>query len=438
VDDLRMPRSARVLQTARWIQSPYALMDACRAELGEMFAIDVLGWGRLVLIGDPALVREVFMEDGVHWSAGEANTLMRPLLGDRSVFLADGDVHRRLRSLLVRNFSRAAAERAAADVQQAARSVLRELPAGIRFEALSVAQRISLRVICRMVLGRADEALLRELAAPLRFLLGRASALVAFVQPLQRSWGPASVGFWFQRAKGRLDQQIRRAILERRARAAEPPECVLDGLIADGGLDDEAIRDQLVSLIVAGNDTVATAVAWALFWIHREPKALEGIRDELANAPAADPAAAARCPRLDAACRESLRISPTVEVVQRVGREAVVLGGTRIPAGALISPSAYLVQRDPGLYPDPERFDPERFLTRRYAPWEFFPFGGGLRRCIGANLGLVTLPVVVAEFLRRGPLELLDPRFRPARRNVTVAPAHGVPMRFGRVEPQWT
>jgi cytochrome P450 len=430
LEELPSPRSPSVVQTARWIRAPYRLMDECRRELGDVFAVDVLGWGRLVLIGDSEAVREVFGSDGALWCAGPANALMRPLLGDRSVFLVDGEPHRALRGVLVRSFTRQAAERAASIVHSAAREVLAEVGADTRVEALALAQRISLRVICRLALGRADPPLLADLARELRFLLGGASALVAFVAPLQRSFGPLSLGYWFQRAKRRLDARLHALIRERRRAPAAEPECALDRLLLDASLSDEAIRDQLVSLIVAGNDTVASAVAWAVFWIHRDAKALRAIRDELAGVPADRPAAGREVARLEAACRESLRISPTVEVVQRVAAEDVELAGFRIPGGALISPSAYLVHRSPDLFPDPERFDAERFLGRRYAPWEYFPFGGGVRRCVGANLGEVSLPVVVGEFLRRGAVELLDPRFRPARRNVTVAPADGVPVRF--------
>ncbi len=203
----------------------------------------------------------------------------------------------------------------------------------------------------------------------------------------------------------------------------------------DGGaLDDAALRDELVTLLVTGYETTATALAWAFSWIHRDGEVRRRLGEELAAVDPDDPTALAGLRYLEAVCKETLRIHPIIPLVAREVQRPLQFAGYTIPVGATVAPCIYLTHHRDDLYPQPDEFRPERFLTREYSPYEFLPFGGGVRRCIGMPLALHEMKVVLGTILQRYQLELTSAEAtRPVRRAVTIAPASGAGMTVTRV-----
>ena len=219
------------------------------------------------------------------------------------------------------------------------------------------------------------------------------------------------------------------------ARRDAPGEDILSLMLAarydDGeAMTDPQIRDELLTLLAAGHETTAIALAWAMYWLHRDPAALERLRAELATlGDEPDPEAIAQLPYLEAVCNETLRLYPIVPLAPRTLRQPMTLGEHEIPAGVNVGACTVLVHRHPALYPDPDSFRPERWLARKFAAWEFTPFGGGIRRCIGAAFAVYEMKQVLAAILPRHRLRLADDAaIGPARRNITLGPRGGVRM----------
>jgi cytochrome P450 len=188
-------------------------------------------------------------------------------------------------------------------------------------------------------------------------------------------------------------------------------------------------RDQIVSLIVAGHDTVASALSWSLYWLLEKPEIMDALRAEILSM--SDFAAIEKAPFLDAVCLEALRLVPTVEIVSRQAMQDIQLGNYLISKGTLVSPCVYLLHRNEKLFPKPTEFMPERFMNRQFALHEYIPFGGGLRRCLGANLGLLEMKAVLVALLSNFDIEPFDiERVKPQRRNVTIAPSPRFRVRF--------
>jgi len=195
-------------------------------------------------------------------------------------------------------------------------------------------------------------------------------------------------------------------------------------------MSDEELRDELVTLLLAGHETTATTLAWAFHFIHTVPGVRERLLTELPRPSEGwDPAAVAALPYLDAVVKETLRKHPTLTIVNRRVQAPLTVAGWQIPAGVNLSPCIYLTHHRADLYPEPDAFRPERFLGRRYSPYEFLPFGGGARRCIGMELALFEMKVVLAALVPRISLEPLPEPVRPVRRNVTIVPSGGARMR---------
>jgi cytochrome P450 len=206
---------------------------------------------------------------------------------------------------------------------------------------------------------------------------------------------------------------------------------MLDARYEDGGaMTDQQIHDELFTLLVAGHETTAIALAWAMYWLHRNPATLQRLRDELTTlGDDPDPEAVARLPYLEAVCHETLRLFPILPLVPRTVIKDMRLGPYTVPAGLNVGFCPAIVHRHPDVYPDPDTFKPERWLARKFTPFEFIPFGGGLRRCIGAAFALYEMKLVLAALLPTHRFSLLDDReIRPQRRNLTLGPRGGIRM----------
>lgn len=430
---LRGPRSS-VLATAALVRDPYAFHRGCRERYGEPYLVPSLN-GPVVCTGDPEGVREIFSAAPATFAPWAVGAL-EPVLGAGSVILMSGERHRRERQVLAPPFQGPRMRAYGEVMQEAARAHVRAWRGGQIFRALDTMQEISLEVILRAVFGVEDAPAIERSRAAVRRFVACASPWLLFTKSLQRRF--FGIGPWarLQRAQAEWDALILEQIRERGRRGAQSD--VLGSLLAardeDGQpLDAAHVRDTLVTMLFAGHETTALALSWALYWLHRDPRELGLLRAELDALPRLDPEAVERLPRLEAVCNEALRLHPIVPDVLRLVVAPFDLRGRAIEPGTGVAAVTALVHADPTLYPEPGAFRPGRFLERTFKPWEFFPFGGGARRCIGASFALHEMKQVLAVLVREHELELCEPGpVRPRRRNVTMGPSTGVRMRWLR------
>jgi cytochrome P450 len=423
------PPLPRLTMATGFVLSPTKFFDACRASTGDYFTLRPVPGRTLVVTADPEAVRQVFTADPAKLLAGEANVILAPMLGPRSVLLLDEPEHMRQRRLLLPPFHGERMRRWKRTMAEAAQWHVAGWPRGRRFPVLASMQAITLEVIMRVVFGVEEQRRRERLAGPLRRqldLLGNRLAVLGLMLTSDgagRGRGPLWARIYAARreADALIYEQIalrRSAHGHRRGHADDVLSMLLDARDDDGGsLTDDELRDELMTLLVAGHETTATALAWTLERITREPDVLERLQDDPGDER-----------YLDAVIKETLRLRPVVPAVARKLTEPMRFGAWSLPAGVHIAPSIYLLHRREDLYPEPLRFRPERFLEHPPGSYEWIPFGGGVRRCLGASFALAEMRVVLQEILR-------SVRLRPApegdageavlRRAVTFAPARG-------------
>jgi cytochrome P450 len=374
-------------------------VTACGRRYGKVFTIRAVTVPPMVYLADPAEIKKVFAGDPSVFHAGEANAMLAGMLGDTSVLVIDDDVHRDRRRLMLPPFHREAVAKQTEVMTQIAAANIATWPVGREFAVAPKMSELTLEVILRTVIGASDPARLVALRAVMPKLLnvGQWASLAIARPELQRRWPWRSLWDRIQEA----DRLLYAEIAERRAdpQLAERTD-VLAMLVRatdeDGRtLTDRELRDQLMTLLVAGHDTTATALSWALERLTRHP----AILDKAVQA--ADAGDAAGDEYLDAVAKETLRIRPVVYDVGRVLKEPVELAGYQLPAGVMVVPGIGLVHSNSEVYPDADRFDPDRMIGATLSPTTWFPFGGGNRRCLGATFAMVEMRVVLREILRR-------------------------------------
>jgi cytochrome P450 len=414
----------RVLQAVGWRLRPGPLLERCRARYGDAFTLHPVPRETAVVLSHPDAVKEVFTGDPRLLHAGEANVILLPLLGRHSVLLLDEQAHMTQRKLMLPAFH---GERMARYEELIAAATERELerwPAREPISLIGRMQAITLEVIVGAVFGVRGEQRQAEMRERLRETLdmtGDLRALLALViLGPERMYGLR----YFQRE---LDPVNELVLDEIRRRRAEPDLHERDDILSmllgarheDGRpMSDSELRDELMTLLVAGHETTATALAWAIERLVRHPEKLARLASEAA---AGDDAYA------DAVAKETLRLRPVIPMVVRRLKEPMEIGGWLLPAGVSVAPSIYLMHRRPDVYPDPAAFRPERFLERPAGTYTWIPFGGGVRRCLGATFALFEMRVVLATLVTRLRLRPAAPRSeRVVRRTpITLAPAQG-------------
>jgi cytochrome P450 len=406
------PGSPAWWQFVRFAGDQLRLLDEGHRRYGDAFTLNVAGLGRFVILSDPEAVREVFRGDPevIHSRSGEANQAFIAMLGRNSVVLLNGAAHARQRRVLVPPF-RGERMRLFFDAMRLETlEAVRAWPVDVPRPALPTMQRIGLRVILRTALGLVPgpemDRFGRELDRFLSSLRRPHTLLLLTLMPYERLGGSRWIPAY--RLLRELDDGLFAFIAARR-RGERPPggANVLDDLLTaeheDGSpLDDQELRDALITVLIAGHDTTALALAWALSEIAPRQDVLDRLVDELRRVTGGGPPEAEHVPELeyhDASIRESLRLRPVVPFFARTTMGPFAAGGRDYPAGVVLCPCPYLVHRREELYPEPERFRPERFLERNFGPHEWFPFGGGNRVCLGMPFALYEMKVVLATLL---------------------------------------
>ena len=424
------PPLPRSVQTALVLRYWPRYVAACRRRYGSVFTLRIASLGPLVYLDDPADIKVVFAGDPAIYHAGEANSMLAGVLGESSVLVIDDDLHRDRRRLMIAPFQRDAVARQAGLMAEIAAANVARWPVGTEFPVAPRMSQITLEVILRTVIGATDPARLASLreVMPRLLNLGQWASLSIANPDLQdrRPWR------YVRRRIEEADRLLYAEIADRRAdpNLAERTDVLAMLVRASDGhsrtMTDSELRDQLMTLLVAGHDTTATALSWALERLSRHPAKLDkAVRAAEASA-AGDPAGDEY---LDAIAKETLRIRPVVFDVGRVLTQPVELAGYRLPAGVMVAPGIGLVHSSPEHYPNPDRFDPDRMLGVPPAPSTWLPFGGGNRRCLGATFAMAEMRVVLREVLRR--VELRPTTAKGERQKVKAVIL--VPQRGARV-----
>jgi cytochrome P450 len=423
------PTLPRPLLLGRFILQPTSFLEDCERRYGDYFTLRLSDQRTMVITSDPAAVKTVFTGDPEQMLAGKNNEILRPLLGDRSVLLLDGDAHMRQRRLMLPPFHGERMKAYGETMRAVAERHVAAWPHGTTFAAAPSMQAITLEIILRTVFGLEDGERIERVGAPLRRLLdASASQLRLLALQVTSSERPRPRSPWgrFNELVDAADRVVYDELRERRAQSEGAHDDVLSMLLEardeDGRpLTDLELRDELMTLLLAGHETTATALSWTLERLVRNPRVVERLLAERREeeAPTASP-------YLEATIKEALRLRPVVTAVGRHLTAPLEVGGHLLPAGVSINPSIYLLHRRPDLYPEPEAFRPERFLDDPPGTYQWIPFGGGVRRCLGASFALFEKKVVLRTILDRVVLVPQDdPAERVTRRAITFAPKRG-------------
>jgi cytochrome P450 family 135 len=410
-----------VAQTLLWMLRPVPTMQRWHRRYGDVFTIKLAMAGQSVQVCDPALVKTVFAAKPDAARAGEANRILDPVLGRNSVLLLDGREHLRQRKLLLPPFHGERMQRYGELIADVTDQELQSWPVGQPFALRPAMQRITLDVILRAVFGlESGTQNLDDLRPMVRDLVDVTRNRAAVMPWFRHELGGRSPWGKFVRQRQRTDALLYDII---RARRNDPDVAERDDVLSmliqardESGeaMTDVELRDELMTLLLAGHETTATSLAWCFNLLLLHP-------DERVNLDA-DPS------RLDAVIKETMRIRPVVAVVGRRLHAPLQIGEWSLPAGIMVAPNIELVHRRSDLYPNPDRFDPDRFIDRQTETYEWLPFGGGVRRCLGASFAIFEMRTVIPIVLRRAAsLRLERQEMDPVRRQaVVMVPERGV------------
>ncbi len=434
----------RTLRILKLILQPTEYMEDNVRRYGPIFKIGGETSPPLVYVGDPEVVRELFALDASQASTGQSNGVLKTMVGDHSILLLDGDPHQRQRKLLMPPFHGDRLRTYAQLICDLTRQVSADWQPRQSIRARPPMQDLTLGVILQAVFGLRSGARLQELQSLMSAMLDSFAAPLSsaflFFPTLQKDWGPWSPWGHFVRSRERIRSLLYAEIRDRRQALAQPNSSsanrtdILTLLLLardeqGHAMTDAELHDELITLLLAGHETTASAMVWLLYWIHHLPAVEHQLRAELATlGEQPDPMAIAQLPYLNAVCQETLRIYPiTPTAFVRVLREPMTLGPYDFVAGTALMPATYIIHQRPDVYPEPQTFRPERFLEKSFAPHEYLPFGGGNRRCIGSALAMMELKLSIATLLQQFEFRLPDSRpVKPARRGLTMAPPAGM------------
>jgi cytochrome P450 family 135 len=418
----------RARQTARWMARPLTFLKSLQAEHGDMFTIHLLHEAPWVMVSDPELVKQVFRAPSDALHAGEPKRILEPIVGPHSVLLLDEGRHMRQRRLLLPPFHGDRMTRYGETMREAAAAELERWPMGVAVPSAQHMGAITLEVILRAVFGVTErehlDPLRETLGGLLDFTAGDARVVLVALGDPERLGDERLDAF--RQVLARADELVLAEIARRRAqRDVEQREDIMSLLLGarhedETPISDAELRDELLTLLVAGHETTATTLAWALERLVRSPQALQRTEAE---------AAAGGGPYTDAVIFETLRLRPVFPMVARAVKKPFELGGYELPAGVTVMPNIAVLHRRPDLYPDPESFRPERFLEKPPGTYTWIPFGGGVRRCLGASFALFEMRIVLSTLLARASARAAEPEPETAKRRLIALP----PSRGGRV-----
>lgn len=424
---------APIWMTFRALTDPQGITADTMREYGETVEVNP-PHGAMIMTGDPEAVRAILTADHDQFGIPFKEHL-GPFFGETSLIMTPGLRHKQDRKLLAPPFHGARMRDYGKTIIATARNEAAKLVRGKTFKMLELTQAITLEMILRAIFG-VDDEVQRE-----RFRLAVIELAAAMSAPsitvfrfTRQEFGGFGPWARFRRAADTLDALIFEEMTKRRGNTAGREDILslmLDARYEDGqGMTDKELRDQLHLLLFAGHDTTSTALAWAFYWACRQPLEREKLMaevDALGDSP--DPEAIVAAPYIEAFCQETLRIHPVAPNVARYLQKPFNLLGHTIPEGHILVASIMMLHENEKLYPEPRKFRPERFLERKFTPYEFIPFGGGPRRCIGAAFAMYEMKIALATLLRQYEFRLVrDAPVKYVQRGLTHGPKGGIEM----------
>ncbi|MCC5602122.1 cytochrome P450 [Nostoc favosum] len=435
------PPEPRWLQTIWAILRPINYLETMQKRYGDIFFAPLFGaFPPQVIISNPQAIQEIFTTDSCLFkSVSQENQIIQPIVGSNSLMLLDGEHHLQKRKLLIPPFHGEGMRAYGRIICDIAEQAMSQITVGQSFIVCSMMQEISLKVILRTIFGLKEGERYQQIRNYLTDILNSfhspLKVVLLFFRSLQHDLGPLTPWGNFLRQRQRLDELLYQEISERRTQAKSIGEDVLSLLLSARDevgqpMTDVELRDQLMTLLFAGHETTSSALAWSLYWIHYMPEVREKLLQELNSIDVknADPMEISQLPYLNAVCCETLRIYPVFSFsFPRILQTSMQLMGYNLPKGMTLSPCIYLTHNRPDIYPEPKRFNPERFLECKFSPYEYLPFGGGNRRCLGMAFAMFEMKLVLASLLSRYTFTLAEKRpLLPVRRGIHTAPAKGV------------
>lgn len=432
------PQTPALIQSIQAITNPLKYLEAAQDQYGDPFTIRWHGFTPIVIFSNPQAIQEIFSANPNQLHA-QGSKLLKPLLGDNSLLWMNGYRHQQQRQLLTPPFHGERMLTYGNLICDIASSVMNEWKSGNTGTLHSYMQEISLQVITQVVFGINEGDRFQKIKQLLSSLLNDFNyfgSTVLFFPFLQKNLGSWSPWGRFLHRKQQIDELLYTEIQERQQQPKSSCEDILSLMISaryeDGQpMTNAELRDELMTLLFAGHETTATALTWALYWIHRLPDVKNRLLEEIEHLSSnPEPSEIAKLPYLTAVCNETLRLYPVVLFpITRIVQSPIEIMGYKFDAGTALAPCIYLTHHRKDIYPEPKRFQPERFLESKFSSYEFLPFGGGNRRCVGVALALFEMKLVLATILSRFQLALANDRpVKPIRRGIALTPAGGVQM----------
>lgn len=417
------PRLPTAVQTAEWIARPWEFMERAAARYGDTFTMKLVREGPIVMVSHPDVVRQIFTTPPELALAGEANRILLPVVGQNSVLLLDRDAHKEQRRLLMPAFRGSHLQNYMSTMTAIVEAEVAGWPRGVPVRLHPRMQALTLEVILHLVFGlergqsmdRLRHALQRMLALTTH-AIAQMFLLVAGPQKLRTALTNTLLAEVDRLLHDEIATRRRQEDLDSRA---DVLSMLLKATHEDGNpMSDKEIRDELVTLLLAGHETTASGLAWAVERIIRHPDAHSRLVEETQSGDGQR--------YVDAVVKETLRMRPVLALVSRRLTEPMEVDGFSLPAGAKVAPSIYLMHRRPDIYPDPEQFRPERFLDNRAGTYTWIPFGGGVRRCLGATFAECEMRIVLGALFSTARVRPVDFKSEPIhRRSITHVPGRG-------------
>lgn len=429
-------RSPALVQTLSLVADPIAFFDRAAAQYGDTFTTRVLGLKSppVVFLSNPDAIQAVFTTLADAFEFGKVTHVFRPLVGNQSLIMQEGARHQRQRQLLMPALHREQLHSQGHLICQLTQKRMIDWSVGdaiaVRAEMSEISLQVILQVVFGLVPGVRYEQLKQLLAELLEAITSPLYSTQFFFPMLQQNLGRWSPWGQFLEQMAQIDALIYAEIRDRRSQSLSNRTDILSVLMMardeqGESMSDQELRDQLMTLLLLGHETTASGLTWAFYWLHRHPESLDRLRqelDQLGENP--DPVALSQAPYLTAVCKEALRVYPIALISQpRKVKRTIEIEGFTYEPGTILIPCIYLAHRRAKTYEQADCFNPDRFLERKFSAYEYLPFGGGSRSCVGMALSLFEMKLVLATVLSWYEFETnLDRSVRPARRGITFVP----------------
>ncbi len=428
-------------QKYQLITDPLGMLEKCAKTYGDIFILPISPNGiPQTIVSNPKAIEKIFKANYEQLDSGTQAGIQPFLIGERSMLAISGERHKRERKLLMPAFHGERMKSYGELIRDISLQVSDRWTIARPFSMRESMQEITFTVILKAVFGLKDGLRYQKLTQLLNQRLeGSQSilrAMLLFIPLLRKNWGPLSPWGRLMQIEQQIDELIYAEIAERRSQLDSDRTDILSLMMAakdENGepMSDLELRDELMTLLIAGHETTATSLAWAFYWIHHVPEVKEKLLEELDTlGEGFDFDRVIKLPYLNAVCLETLRIYPVAMfALARLVKSTLEIGEYRFEPGTILAPCIYLTHHREDLYPAPKQFKPERFLERQFSAYEYLPFGGGNRRCLGYAFALFEMKIVLATVLSGYTLELAERKpVKAVRRGLLTAPSTGVRM----------